>query len=744
MAKWWVHVSDLKRTRGKIARLSYRPSLEPLEKRALLSIDYWTGLGGTNNWSNPANWHAGIAPALGDDLSFGTRGSLITINDFAPRTNFHTIYLNGIVTIQGNGIVLTGGIRGDQSRAVINLDKITLSNDQTFTGGFDVYSPIDCNGFALSLAPYSPGPGYTPFPGRTFGTIYPGTLHGADWSVLGPIFLTTNAFIDGVGPFKGSISLNGFSLTLGGGTFDGGIIGTERTESVSIAPAAATSIFGNDTCPGPTTISGTLSAIASITGPVTVQAGGSLEAIAESPLMPLPGTLTTGPLTLESGSNLSVFLQNSTDYSQVLVNGPINLNGSHLNLHFSNSFGFNSGISIVILQSTDSIIGTFSGLADGSILFFGSEPFHIHYYNAGPGTPGRVVLSNEQQWRDVLTGDFDGDGKPDIAGRNFAGQWFVSLSTGSGFTSTSYAWTTWNEGAGWQDVQVGDFNGDGKADIAGRTVSGDWWVAISDGSSFTNSFWGHWNPNVIWVDVKVGDFNGDGKADIVGRWLQAGQWWMAQSTGSSFTNSLWGNWNPAATFVDVQAADFDGDKKTDLTARWLQGGSWWTALSTGSSFNTSMWASWNPAGTFVDVKAGDFNGDGKADITGRWLQGGSWWTAISTGSSFVTTLWAAWNPNVTWVDVQVGDFNGDGKADITGRWLQGGQWWTATSTGSSFTTNLWASWNPNVTWVDSLTADFTGDGKSDLTSRYQAGGQWWSATSSGSDFATSLWTTWPV
>jgi len=33
------------------------------------------------------------------------------------------------------------------------------------------------------------------------------------------------------------------------------------------------------------------------------------------------------------------------------------------------------------------------------------------------------------------------------------------------------------------------------------------------------------------VDVKVGDFNGDGKADITGRVGQNGQWWTAVSNG---------------------------------------------------------------------------------------------------------------------------------------------------------------------------------------------------------------------
>jgi hypothetical protein len=64
--------------------------------------------------------------------------------------------------------------------------------------------------------------------------------------------------------------------------------------------------------------------------------------------------------------------------------------------------------------------------------------------------------------------------------------------------------------------------------------------------------WGSWYAGVTWVDVQVGDFNGDGKADIAGRVLQSGQWWVAQSTGSSFNNSLWTTWYAGVTWVDVQ------------------------------------------------------------------------------------------------------------------------------------------------------------------------------------------------
>jgi autotransporter-associated beta strand protein len=392
-----------------------------------------------------------------------------------------------------------------------------------------------------------------------------------------------------------------------------------------------------------------------------------------------------------------------------------------------------------VIPTSFSVAGNYSITA----AYLGTSSFSGSNTNTAPIS--LTVNSGSVGWQDVHTGHFTAGKDHDIAGLTANLQWWVAVSNGSSFINQF--WGSWPASA-WVDVQTGDFNGDGLTDIAGRSVqTGQWYVSLSTGSSFSSSVWTGWNPGITWADVKVADFNGDGKSDIAGRIQGFGQWWVATSTGSSFTNSLWTTWNENAnlTWVDVKVGDFNGDGKADLTARWSQGGSWWTALSTGSTFNTSLWASWSPAATWVDVSVGDFNGDGKADLTARYLQTGQWWTAISTGSSFVTSLWATWNPNATWVDVKVGDFNGDGKADITARWLEGGQWYVGQSTGSAFITSLWDTWSPAVTWVDVNVADVNGDGLPDLVGRIQQNGQWWAAISNGSNaFTNQLWTTWAV
>jgi hypothetical protein len=93
--------------------------------------------------------------------------------------------------------------------------------------------------------------------------------------------------------------------------------------------------------------------------------------------------------------------------------------------------------------------------------------------------------------------------------------------------------------------------------------------------------------------VKVGDFNGDGKADIVGRWLEGGQWWTGLSTGSSFVNSLWDTWSTGTTWADVEVADFNADGLSDIVGRAVVNGQWYAGLSTGNSFRTQLWTTWS-------------------------------------------------------------------------------------------------------------------------------------------------------
>ncbi len=83
-------------------------------------------------------------------------------------------------------------------------------------------------------------------------------------------------------------------------------------------------------------------------------------------------------------------------------------------------------------------------------------------------------------------------------GRTIDGQWWnSSINIGTFNPPVSSLLTTWAPQAGWNNVTVRDLNGDGIADIAGRTSDGQWWVSLRQpNGTVTTSLWWAGNPVV--------------------------------------------------------------------------------------------------------------------------------------------------------------------------------------------------------------------------------------------------------
>jgi hypothetical protein len=170
-----------------------------------------------------------------------------------------------------------------------------------------------------------------------------------------------------------------------------------------------------------------------------------------------------------------------------------------------------------------------------------------------------------------LVGDFNGDGKDDIVvfNRENVGDVFVALSNGSSFVGTGQRWH--QDFAFIADVpMVGDFNGDGKDDIAAftRGPQADVFVALSGGASF--GFRTKWHDFFsLGAEVPVvGDFNGDGRDDIACFTKDPGNdVFVATSNGSSFVGQgqVWHSSFGFGTEV-VGAGDFTGDGRDDIVA----------------------------------------------------------------------------------------------------------------------------------------------------------------------------------
>jgi hypothetical protein len=130
---------------------------------------------------------------------------------------------------------------------------------------------------------------------------------------------------------------------------------------------------------------------------------------------------------------------------------------------------------------------------------------------------------------------------------DLAGGGRLAISTGVGF-SDLYQWN-WSPAVTWINVMAGDFDGDGRTDIAGRDAfTGGWRVSRISGTTAVSSSFGTWGASIPYAFFMVGDFNGDGRADITGRNRNTGTWRVGLGSATAFTDTAYWNWTTLKTW----------------------------------------------------------------------------------------------------------------------------------------------------------------------------------------------------
>ncbi|HEV2350470.1 MAG TPA: FG-GAP-like repeat-containing protein [Terriglobia bacterium] len=264
----------------------------------------------------------------------------------------------------------------------------------------------------------------------------------------------------------------------------------------------------------------------------------------------------------------------------------------------------------------------------------------------------------------VAVGDFNGDGKLDLAVANY---WSDNVTILMGKGDGTFAPTGQSPATGSNplSVAVGDFNGDGKLDLAvANVLSENVTILLGNGDGTFAPTAQSPSASGYPSSVAVGDFNGDGKLDLV------------VATSSNNLTILLGNgdgtFTPTPQYPttgntprSVAVGDFNGDGKLDLAVTNQGSNNVTVLLGNGDGTFTPTPQSPATGSNPYTVAVGDFNADGKMDLA--VVNGGSNNNVtILLGNGDGTFIATAQSP-ATGRDpysVEVGDFNGDGKLDL--------------------------------------------------------------------------------
>jgi hypothetical protein len=375
-------------------------------------------------------------------------------------------------------------------------------------------------------------------------------------------------------------------------------------------------------------------------------------------------------------------------------------------------------------------------------------------------------LLRGQAWvAPARTSDVDGDGRADVCGRGASGVW-CHLSEGDSWGDKGAVLgladaAGWDDPSNWGTLRMGDIDGDGRADLCGRSNAAvDCWK--SDGASLVTPVTGPgWSDESGWggfefhSTIRLMDIDADGKDDICARAAKGIV--CHKSTGSAFGPQLdgpaWSNGaglNEPRYYGTLRAGDVDGDRRMDLCMRTTEAMECW--LSDGNGFPTRVQGpGWSDAGGWggfpywSTIRLVDVNGDGRDDLCARDSAGLR--CHFSQGTAFAEAVDVAplsdesgWNDTSNFLSLRTGDLDGDGAQDLCLRANAGilcYRWG-----GTSFVSVEGPGWSDGDGWNQPQyyntiqMGDIDGDGKDDLCGRHVDG--WRCHPSTGSGFGAAV------
>jgi len=403
--------------------------------------------------------------------------------------------------------------------------------------------------------------------------------------------------------------------------------------------------------------------------------------------------------TISSGQALSIFLGKPDGSFGPRVDYPVQASGFTVG-----DFNGDGKVDVVVVSSTGTSIffgngdGTlqppvslnqnlgsgYSAAASGDFNGDGKLDLLLLTPDFGSGATTAILLGNgDETFQAPVTysvpiapylvlGDFNGDGKPDIAVSGGLNGGVVSILINNG-DGTFKGPANYSISGNVQALAAADLNADGKLDlvVSSGGTSGTISVLLGNGDGTFGSPTVYTSNllSIYSASIAVADFNGDGKLDLA----------VTNSEGSTNAVAIvLGNGdgtlqNPPLLYsagllpTGLVTLDVNGDGKPDLAVAGGYGVLSYFSLTTLINRGDGTFA--NPVSFPVlqfpySAVVGDFNGDGHVDISTTSLtQTGGVSVLLGKGDgTFQAHLDSATGQSPT--AIAAGDFNGDGKLDL--------------------------------------------------------------------------------
>ncbi|EMJ92530.1 virulence plasmid 65kDa B protein, partial [Leptospira alstonii serovar Sichuan str. 79601] len=335
-------------------------------------------------------------------------------------------------------------------------------------------------------------------------------------------------------------------------------------------------------------------------------------------------------------------------------------------------------------------------------------------------------------------GDYNGDGISDILFFNpKSGNWKAAEGRKEGgynfklYANRYQGYNTQEKIRFFKGNVSGDYNGDGRSDIAFYLPeTRDFVVAEHDGRVFQFKSYGRLMagiPDIFRMEWFAGDYDGNGLSDSVLFDEPTGQWTLMLNKGGSFEFLRF-----AKKFQNVFRNDYIPDSNLDSSS---------TNDSTKPGKDHDK----------VNFLVGDYNGDGRTDISlydsrsGKWFVGENHRNENKTDPIYFKMQWKLYKvftaPEEALFghDRFSGDFNGDGFSDFLIFDRSNGEWTLGETGDGTINFKIWSRTPQFKSVTRWLQGDFNGDGRTDIGFYSSSDQKFWIGESTQNGFRTKIY-----